>query len=256
MKYNIEESLTFVKNDKNWGKKLMIGTVIGIVAGLFFFLPSIVALITKIFNPAVMVEIVICWIIAGILCLGLSGYCIKACHERIFYRDAQLPEWNDFGGLIFLGFKSVLGSFMLYLPIIAIGLVAGMYEGFGSSANKLAANYVGTMGISSIVNIIYNVLYFVFTLFYFAFNANFLKDFNIFSYLNYAAAYRRINDNLVQYAILVAMILAVGFIFNTVIFVLCVSVAGLLAVPFAVLYMQLITLDLTAQFIRISENKQ
>lgn len=256
MKYNIEESFTFVKNDKNWGKKLIKGAVIGIVAGLFFFLPPIAALISRIFNPAVMVEIIICWIIAGILCLGLSGYCIKACHERIFYRDALLPEWNDFGGLVFIGFKSVLGSFMLYLPIIAIGMVAGMYDGFGSSADKLAENYAGTMGISSIVNIIYNVLYFVFTLFYFAFNANFLKDFNIFSYLNYAAVYRRINDNFVQYAILVALILALGFVFNTVVFILCISIAGLFVVPLAVLYMQLITLDLTAQFIRITENKQ
>lgn len=249
MNYNIEESFTLVKHDPNWIKKMLIASGIAIVSLLLFFVPPIIALVGKTFNIAIAIEIGICWIIAGFLSMALSGYCLKAANERIFYRDTLLPDWRDFWSFLFLGFKSLLGSLMFYLPILAIGLAVGICDGFSKSTGS-------TSGTSFLLNSIYNILYFVFLFFYFAFNANFLKDFNVFSYLNYAAAYRRIKGNFVQYAILVALIMALGFVFNFVAFFLCITVVGILLLPFATIYMQLVSLDFAAQFIRITENKQ
>lgn len=252
MKYRFEESFSLVKHDTLWVKKTLIAGSLALAAVFLFLIPPIIAIASKMFNIAVFIEIGICWLISAVLTLAVSGFCIKTGHDRIFDRCAQLPEWCDFWSFVFLGFKSALGSLLFFLPVLAVGVGMGVFK----AVAKLHG--ASDTGASFVAESVYNIVYFLFIFFYFAFNANFVKDYNVFSYINFPAVYRmlKVKENFINYLILVGLILALGFVFNFGAFLLCLTIVGILALPFGGLYVQLVSMDFTAQFIRLTENEQ
>lgn len=247
-KFDLENSFSFFKTDSDWIKKLLIGSGISILAVILILAPLIFLFALKISKLIAISIILMCWIISFILFCAVNGFCIEAAHERIYDRSAKLPEWNEFWTFVFLGFKSTLGSILFYCPLIAIASVVFVFE--------IVSKHNGSSSMddmTTFVNCIYNILYFVFLFFYFVFSANFLKDYNVFSYINVVSAYKRLKGNWVNYFILVALILAFGFMFNLLSFVLFLTVIGILLIPFVFVFLNLLTLDLTAQFLSITE---
>lgn len=252
MKYNLEESFTYVTHDKEWLKKFLIAGGYAIAAVLLFVVSLIIPFATKTFNATAFIGVGISWFIGFIFLLAINGFCLKIGHDRIYDRTVPLPDWSGFWSFVFIGIKSSIGSFIFFLPVIALSFVSASYE--------IAARVHGVSSTtaSAFSENIANIVYFVFLFFYFIFHANFIKDFNAFSYLNVAAAYRilKVKENFINYLILAALILALGSIFNFAAVLLCLTIAGILVVPFAGVFVQFVSMDFMAQFLRITENKQ
>ncbi len=249
--YILEETFSFCKNDNNWLKKLIIGTGISLLALIIMLTPIILAFASKTFNFSIVLQIILGIFLAFILACAVNGFCIKAAHERIHDRNAKLPEWNEFWTFVFIGFKCFVGSTLFYIPYLAIGFVIVIFDGI------LQSNGSSTIKDNLIfINYLYQALYFLFLLFYFAFNANFIIDYKISSYINAVKAYKRIKDCVLSYVILVILIFAFGCILNIISLVLFLTIIGIFVLPFIWIFLNLITLDLTVQFLNITEKKQ
>lgn len=254
MKYDVESSFAIVKNDTNWVKKLLIGSGLIIAAVVLFFFPTILAIVTKTFNAYIILAIIFCWISALLLGFSVSGYCLQAAQDRIHNRVASLPEWDDFWSYVFIGFKCALGSTLYYLPVIVLGIVAGIYEVIAKQQGTSSGSANSYETLSFFFNLVHNLIYLVFLFFYFVFNANFIKDFNVFSFVNVREAYKLLKSGFVNYVILVALVLALGVLFNFAAIILCITIVGIILLPFLSVYIQLVTMDITAQYISIADS--
>ena len=93
-------------------------------------------------------------------------------------------------------------------------------------------------------------------MFYFVFNASFLKDFNVFAFINIAKAYRMLKGCWKQYFTALLLILAVGVVLNIASIILVLTIIGVILIPFVFLYFQIVMMDITAQFVRIEEESK
>lgn len=249
MDFNIERAFSFFKNDTDWLKKLMFGNLLALIAMLFFFLPLIVSLITKTFNLGYFIFAIFCFIAGFIIALSIAGYCAQAGHDRIGSNAPILPQWDDFGKYIFLGFKYFIGSVAFYLPVILLGCAVS----FGIAFLKISAHASDINALSFIFNSFYNIIYLVFMAFYFLFCANFIKDFDFTSFLNYPKAFKLVKNNWINYLVLILIALAVGIVFNIVAVIMALTIVGIFLIPFVSIYFQIVTYDIIAQYIDMSD---
>ena len=101
---DIGKSFTYVMEDPNWIKKVLVGGGILFVGIVFIWLLAIPLLL------------------AGII---LTGYTLTVIRNVAESNQLPLPEWSDFGGLFMKGLYGVLGTIVLYLPAILIACCAG-----------------------------------------------------------------------------------------------------------------------------------
>lgn len=256
MKYNIEKTFSYVAKDPNWVKKILIGGAICLGSFLLFLIPPIAAIISKTFNAGVVLTLIICMLIGCIGLLSLSGYGFQTAQDRINNEDAMLPDWNDFWGFVLTGLKSLIGSSLYFLPVIILAVISAIFSVMEKHAetNHLAS-YSNILIVSFIVSAVYQLFNVIFTFFLYLMSSSFVKDFNIFSYLNFAKAYRRIKGNVIDYVILVLLILAVSVVFNIVLLLLAITIVGIIALPFVGFYSQLVVMELIARFTNISEKE-
>ena len=91
---DIGRSFTYMFEDQDWLKKILIG-------GVLLFIP--------------------------IVNFVVIGYFIEALRNTAEGRELPLPEWGDFGGKFMKGLMVVIASFLYALPIIiVIGIVVGL----------------------------------------------------------------------------------------------------------------------------------
>jgi hypothetical protein len=110
---DIGRSFTYVFEDQDWIKKILIGGVIS-------FIPIV--------NFAAM------------------GYFIEALRNTAEERELPLPEWDDFGGKFMKGLMTAIASFLYALPImIVMGIVFGLTAAIAGSLDGDAAEAVATI---------------------------------------------------------------------------------------------------------------
>lgn len=244
MKYDLEKTFKFVTNDKEWVKKLLIGGGLTILS-VFLFLAPVITMFGALKSPANTLQgiplLVVCWIIAGVIMLGVNGFSLQAAHDYIDNPETPLPQWGNFKSLLFTGFKAALGTVLLYLPVIFLGL-----------AIALVIHPVKGTASDTMFSVISNLVSLFYALIVYAFSANFIQEFNVFDYANYAKAYRVIKGNLLDYGILVLVALAMGIVFNVGAVLVSLTIVGVLAVPFGAFYIQIVTAVLTARFVQIT----
>ena len=91
---DIGRSFTYMFEDQDWIKKILIGGVVSLVPVVNF---------------------------------AALGYFIEALKNTVEGRELPLPEWDDFGGKFMKGLMAGIASFLYMLPImIVVGIVFGL----------------------------------------------------------------------------------------------------------------------------------
>lgn len=252
MKYDFEKILLCVKNDEQWIKKLTIGALFLIIIAFLLMLPLFSAFLFKNFVINFTLFVVF-YIIAGIIGLAVNGFGLQFAHDYRLDSKASLPDWQNFWSLTFVGFKAALGSILFLLPVILLGIVSFVFEihfkGSDSHSELFKTIYF-------IFNAIANIIYILYFVFYFLFCANFIKEFNLFEFLNFSSAYQLIRGNVLNYLILVVIILSLNTLFNTVALLVALTIVGLILIPFVAVYIQMVSSCLIARFVQITDESK
>jgi membrane protein len=250
--FEIEKAFCFIKNDSDWLKKLLIGAGINLGAFLSMLICVFAVLFTRAFNVGGFLIAVLPCALFLVAALGVYGFTLQYGQDRIRNENAPLPEWKDFSSFLFTGFKACLGAWLYFIPVFALAGLSFIVQ-VSAKVHGGADSYTIA---SLVVNSLYNLFYLIFLVFYFVFNASFLKDFNVFSFINIAKAYRMLKGCWKQYFTALLLILAVGVVLNIASIILVLTIIGVILIPFVFLYFQIVMMDITAQFVRIEEESK
>ena len=248
MKYSVEESFAFIKQDEDWLRKVLVAMWLIFLALLIFFIPLLTVILIKSYSLPSILIVLICSVISLILVLSVGGFILQFGHDRITNRAAKLPEWNNFWTFVFISFKSCAGSIMFYIPVILVKLIAIELVVLQMQGNIPSAAGGTESSLTFFADLFVNLFSLFYMFIYFAFHANFVKDFNMFSYLNYAAAFRLMKGKFVSYLVLIAVLLAVGIVFEISSLMLVLTIIGTFVIPFVYVYIKLVCIDFIAQF--------
>ena len=249
MKYDFERILLCVKNDEQWIRKLTIGALFLIIIAFLLTLPVFSIFLLKSFALNFLL-FVFFYIAAGVIALAVTGFGLQFAHDYRLDSNTNLPDWHNFWSLTFVGFKAFLGSVLFLLPVILFVIVSFVLE---VQFKDIAVHSELFKSTYFIFNAIAEIVYILYFVFYFLFCANFIKDFNLFEFLNFASAYNLIRYNVLNYLILMLIVLALNVIFNTVALIFALTIIGLLLVPFISIYIQIVSCCLIARFIQIAD---
>jgi hypothetical protein len=136
---DIGKSFTYVFEDPNWIKKVLIGGGILFVGLIFSWLIGIPLLI------------------AGAMVLGYSLTVTKNVADG---SPTPLPEWAEMGTLFMKGLYGIIGALIYFLPVIALSCCLGIFTGIAGSATGSAGQNGGSSlgGIIGIVSLCLNCL--------------------------------------------------------------------------------------------------
>lgn len=125
---DIGRSFTYMFEDQDWVKKILIGGVIN-------FIP--------------------------IVNFASSGYFIEALRNTAEGRELPLPEWDNFGGKFVKGLMAFIAGFLYVLPIM---LVIGIAVGLSAAITAAAPDSDAATTVASICPMIGNCLSLVYML--------------------------------------------------------------------------------------------
>jgi hypothetical protein len=139
---DIAKSFTFMFEDPDWLRKLGVGILV-ILLG-FVLLVVLIGIV-----PLLMV----------------AGYGPVALRNVMDGQEHPLPEWDNFGGFLGLGFKLAAALFVWALPAIAFSLPLGIGSALLSNSQTSGANAGGITLVvcSSCLVILWSLLIVLFT---------------------------------------------------------------------------------------------
>ena len=196
---------------------------------------------------------IFCGVLSSIIGLVIIGFIVETGHNYIKNPKAKLPNWSNFNSLLFTGFKSIFGSTLLFLPLVFVFIV------FIIVSIKVEASGVKTPEQSEyyalylFTEIAYQLLNLFLTIVFFSFNANFLKELNVFEFLNYPKAFKNIKNYFTEYIVLVLLLFAINMVYGLLMVLLIISVIGILVIPFVNIYINIVNTILTARFAQIAK---
>ncbi|MCL5291356.1 MAG: DUF4013 domain-containing protein [Actinobacteria bacterium] len=177
MDYN--KAFTFIFNDPEWVKKALIFIVLSIFS--FLIIPYLIA----------------------------SGYFIQTI-RRVSAGEEGLPEWDDWGGLLTIGFKAfIIGAIITVPAIVLIGIFS-----FGAivSAMSNSSTGLGLFGGGALVGIFLVSIYaLVVACVGPAMIMQFARTDSIGAAFNVSEVLKIITDNLTDYVIAVAIMIGLFF---------------------------------------------
>lgn len=181
-------------------------------------------------------------IIGGILFIipivnfAMAGYVIKYL-KNILNGNESTPDFSDFGGLFLTGIKAIVGSLLLFIPFGIICFIIGMLF----SDAPIVANLI--------VYVFYIAYYFV----AYILMARFAMDEKILSMVDFASAGKLLAGNK-NTLLFVLFVIALGIVYGIVTIVCCITVIGLVLIPFLILASTLSICNLIGQFVKNSPN--
>jgi hypothetical protein len=123
MNLDIGRAFTFVTEDPNGVKKVLIGGLMAIAMFIGFFL---------LFIPGLLVAAII------------LGYLVGLCRNVINGQQYPLPEWDDFGTKMSEGFKAIVVNIVYALPVIIVNVIFVVPQIALSMGNSDGAAAAGT----------------------------------------------------------------------------------------------------------------
>jgi len=126
---DIGKSFTYMFEDQDWLKKILIGGVINLIPIVNF---------------------------------ASTGYFVEAIRNTAEGRELPLPEWDDFGGKFMKGLMAGIAGFIYALPIMLfMGVVFGLTAAITGSLENDAAETVATICplIGNCVVFVYMILF-------------------------------------------------------------------------------------------------
>ena len=122
---DIGRSFTYMFEDQDWLKKILIGGVVSLIPIVNF---------------------------------AATGYFIEALRNTAEGRELPLPEWDDLGGKFMKGLMAGIAGFLYVLPIMLVmGIIFGLTAAIAGSLDNDAAE-----AVSAICPMIGNCLLFVY----------------------------------------------------------------------------------------------
>lgn len=121
-------AFTYVFEDKDWIKKVLIG--------------------------GLMVPLIIVFFIGAFI---LNGYMLEIVRRVASGNDTPLPEWDDFGGYLSRGFILTVGLLIWYIPYIILACCLGLGLGLSDSSDMGGANIGGNLFLNG-VGLIYSAV--------------------------------------------------------------------------------------------------
>lgn len=241
--YDFQRAFKFFTKDNCWVSKFVTG-------GFMLMIPTIVTFIRD-FLPSedhkVMVKLMPVLIPAYILLLVftaiVSGYRFKLTNRIIEKKDASLPSWGAVWEYIIISLKSVVGTCCIALPFVLLFIVLFFVGVILSAINHFL------ILIPIILGSLIGLLFILLTL---VFYASFSVDLKLSSFFNFARIGALLKGNMIKYVVYCALMFGLATLQQTIIFVLGLTVIGILAVPFVSFYMVLVNADLTGQFVLLS----
>lgn len=181
-------------------------------------------------------------VIGGLLFLipivnfAVMGYTIKYL-KNVLNGEDKTPDFSDFGGLLVTGVKALIGSLLLSIPFIIICLIIGLLF----SDSQVLANLI--------VYVVYLVYYFV----AYVLLARFAMDEKVLSMVDFASVGKLLagNKNILFF---VLFLIALGFVYAVITTVCCITVVGIILLPFIILAALLSNFNLIGQFVKSAPN--
>lgn len=176
-------------------------------------------------------------LIGGILlCIPIvnfivMGYAVKYL-KNLLNNNEALPEYSNIGDLLVSGIKFFIGCIILFIPVTLVCFVISLLFA--------KAQLVGML-ITSVIYLVYYYIAYVLM-------ARFALDEKILSMLDFKSALLIFKDNKNLLSFVLLFIVA-GLIYALITFVCCITVVGMILVPFVVFAAMLATYNLTAQFV-------
>lgn len=117
---NFGRAFTYVFQDKDWIKKVLIG--------------------------GLMVPLIVVFFIGAFI---LTGYMVEIVRRVMNGQDTPLPEWDDIGGYLTRGFIAAVGILIWYIPYIIFACCVGIFLGaLDTSSDASAGNFLGNQAVS------------------------------------------------------------------------------------------------------------
>ncbi len=240
MKLDILKAFYFFKEDQEWVKKLLI-------SGLFMIIPIVFnmtfAKVIHNLDSAALVAIVL--IIFGAISLvswlTFCGYYSTIINKQITENSNVLPSWSDFKNIFITGIKYQVGSIICALPCAILLLLFGFLSIFMTLMKQpLSFLFITITILISACTIALLALM----------TANFGKDLEIKSFINYQNGAKLVKNNGKNYLILFGLSVAIFLIYTFVNFILKITKIGLALEPFIFSYLAFVCANLASQFVK------
>lgn len=257
MSLEIKNSLTYPLKDIAWKSKVFVGGLLMFaqvlgqifnenskeIAKYFKTIPS--SELTSVL-PFLIPAVLILAVVIVVTSLFTSAYFAKNINMRILRPEAELPRWDNWKDLLFIGLKG-FGAVTIYSSVfLVIGLILVSLL-FLFKANSLL------MALLVIALLIPVIL--IFSILLAISNMAFATDLKFASFFNFKLMNNLLKNNLAEFFIVVLLSAALGVIVGIASTILQITIIGIVLIPFAMFYQFLIAGDLNAQFIRNSINK-
>lgn len=179
-------------------------------------------------------KLIICGLllIIPIVNFVVMGYDVKYM-KNILNGEEKTPDLSGLGALFVAGFKAFIGSILLCIPFIIIAFIVVMLFSDSPAISNL---------ISTVVNL---VIYFVGCVLF----ARFAMDEKILSMVDFASAGKLLAGNK-NTLIFVLYLIALSLVYGIVTIVCCITVVGMILIPFLIFASMLSYSNLAGQFVK------
>lgn len=225
---DIGTSFGYVFQDPDWVKKVAIGGGILLVGILFSWLLGI---------PI---------IIAVILLLGYQVTVIKNVADGL---TTPLPEWSDLGGLFMKGLYAAIGAFVLFLPIIVLGICSALFSALlagGASSSTSSSNGAASIAalVSTCLSCIMSIYGLVVGLYLYAPLTRYALNNQMNTFWDFRGNWAFISANMGNYIVAVIMAFVASFVGSL------GAIACFIGLPFTEFYAQLVVAHVLGQLAR------
>ncbi len=251
MSLDLQRSFTYLKDDADWGLKVLIG-------GVFTLIVSSAGMLTELAKEPkfaiLVVPIMLVMLLLGLLAsFFVSGYYVKAVKARGQDGDNKLPVWQNFLEIFVLGFRYNVG-YLLFLIPYALPCIILFLIGFAAAITApkdafgiIILSFLPAIGVGLVMMLIVGCITPLMVL-------NFVEDDKILSFYNYKKAFGRVKGNFKNYLMFLLFMFAIATALGIASFVIgLVPLLGSLVVPFVSFFITLVIADLLAQFGRTKQ---